>query len=235
MGISVATKSVALRTLEVKAGKKLKTKQRDINEAPPLVKTRRGGGKKSKRKGASFEKTIAKIFAAYYGCRVFRTPGSGGWATSHDFGPRGDLVFTHKRINKLLHVECKKRELWDLSDLLTGMRENSSIDNWWAQTVRDCGKKIPMLIFARNRIKSGKNETMGTPPLVMMRMSDLSMLESKAYKPNEGVQWACDLIRKFIVENDIETRIVITLSDLVRFIRPPRKTPRWKSWVRGEG
>lgn len=179
MRMSVATRSVALSTLERKAGRKSRRKKRR-GDPYPLEKTRSGGGKKSQRKGPRFQNVVAKLFSAYYGCSVRSTPGSGGWATVGDFGPRGDLVFSSRRAP--YHVECKHQEGWDLSDLVTGTRgktttSTNSLEAWWDQTIRDCPKrKTPMLVFKRNQQKIGKSKTMGTPPLLMMRQDDFRKL-----------------------------------------------------------
>jgi len=239
MSMSVAIKSLAVDRLEAKAGKRRRKRKRR-GDPYPLEKTRSGGGKKSKRKGASFESLIAKQWKAYYGCSVRRTPGSGGWGTvgGDDWNVvKGDLVFARKAP---YHIECKKHEGWDLTDLITGVRglnttSTNSLEKWWAQCTRDCPpKKVPMLIFARNRSLVGKSETVGVPPIVMMRLGDLFTLERKSYKPSERKNqlWTVNLLPMFKVVNDAETRVVFTLADFFRFIGPPYKSPHWKKWRR---
>ena len=100
---SVAIGSTAVDRLERKAGKR-RRKPRDRSVPYPITNTRSGGGKKSKRKGSSFENVIAKLFEAYFGGKVRRTPGSGGWGTVGDFGPKGDLVFSVRKAP--YHIEC---------------------------------------------------------------------------------------------------------------------------------
>jgi len=176
---SVAIPSVAVSRLEAKSGRRRRKKKRR-GEPFPIGSAASGGGKKSKRKGAKFEATIAKLFSAYFGCSVRRTPGSGGWATVGDFGPKGDLVFAIRKAP--YHVECKRHEGWDLADLITGKRagdttSTNSIEKWWAQTIRDCPKKkYSMLVFARNIAKAGKGKNIGVPPLLMMRQEDFREL-----------------------------------------------------------
>lgn len=271
MRMSVATKSVALSTLEKRAGRKSRRKKRR-GEAYPLEKTRSGGGKKSQRKGPRFQNVVAKLFAAYYGCSVRSTPGSGGWATVGEFGPRGDLVFASRKAP--YHVECKHQEGWDLSDLVTGTRgkattSTNSLEAWWTQTVRDCPKKkYPMLVFKRNQQKIGKSKTMGVPPLLMMRQEDFRKLGTVYTKKREicevchepqfstpsgmvcknghggadtigGIRtalWcAADFIPHLVYGDETGTRIVCTLSDFFRFMKPPKGSPRRKTWRRGVG
>lgn len=232
MGLSVATPSVAISRLEAKAGFKRRKRKKRYGDAYPIENKRKGGAKKSKRKGASFEKQVASLFGAYFGCSVRRTPGSGGWATVGDFGPRGDLVFAIRRAP--YHVECKKHEGWELEDLITGKRSGdttstNSIERWWAQTIRDCPtKKFPMLIFARN----------GLRPLLMIRDNDLAALHQLGLKNSATEadlgQW--QWIPRFQVWTDIDgCRSVMLLEEFFKFIRPPKCSPRRKTWQRGVG
>jgi hypothetical protein len=231
MGISVATPSVAIDRLERRAGRKRRKKNRR-GDAMPIVNTRNGGGKKSKRKGASFEKTVAGLFSAYFGCSVRRTPGSGGWATVGDFGPRGDLVFAITRAP--YHVECKKHEGWELEDLITFKRgvdttSTNSVEKWWKQTIRDRPeKKIPMLVFARN----------GLEPLLMLYTHDLVKLEKRGVKGmGDNAPWStAGFIRQLHLVDDVEAqRSVLRLADLFKYIRPPKSSPRREAWIHGKG
>jgi hypothetical protein len=237
--VSVAIPSLAIDRLSLKAGVRRRKRKRRRGDPYPLESTRSGGGKKSKRKGASFESVIARAFAIYYGCSVRRTPGSGGWATVGDFGPRGDLVFATRKAP--YHVECKKHEGWDLSDLITGVRgrdttSTNSIEQWWGQCIRDCPrKKIPMLIFARNRQKVGRAESVGVPPLLIIRFADLVQLERMSRKPKDPWKgpWHVDFMPMLSVKTELdEGRVIVTLADFFRFVRPPYKSPRWKAWKR---
>lgn len=253
---SVAVRSVAVSRLEAKAGRKRRKKKRR-GEPFAMEKTSSGGGKKSKRKGAKFESVIAKLFAVYFGCSVRRTPGSGGWATVGDFGPRGDLVFANRRAP--YHVECKRHEGWDLSDLITKVRagtttSTNSLEKWWTQTIRDCPKrKYPMLIFARNLAKAGQGKNVGVPPLLMMRQDDFRELGTvwkrggltivadtddgmvSSYKRRVALWCAADFIPHLMFTNDDGTRIVCLLSDFFKFVKPPKCSPRRKMWKRGAG
>lgn len=233
MGIGIP--SVAL-ALEHRANRKMRKAKRR-GEPFPMESVRSGGGAKSKRKGASFEKTVAALFSAYLGCSVRRTPGSGGWATVGSFGPRGDLVFALQKVPFV--VECKKHEGWDLTDLLTRVRgkdttSTNSIERWWQQCLRDCSpKKIPMLVFARNRV-AAKNVTVGTPPLLMMRLGDFHKVTT--YKKDGVVVWDGDFIPRFTFTDDDGQRVVMLLSDYFKFVRPPKASPRRKGeWKRGIG
>lgn len=247
---------MSMSELETKAGKKRRKKKRR-GDPFPIEKTASGGGKKSKRKGDKFQNVIAKAFSVYLGCSVRSTPGSGGWATVGDFGPRGDLVFGIRRIR--WHIECKKQESWDLTDLITGKRggdttSTNSLERWWAQTIKDCPKKkYPMLVFARNLAKAAKGRNIGVPPLLMMRQDDFRELGTVWKKRNKreiefsnGLKmliggrkialWcAADFIPHLTFSDDTGTRIVCTLADFFRFVKPPKCSPRRKQWKRGIG
>lgn len=241
---SVKLKSLAVDRLERVSGRKRRRKQKRRGDPYPIENTKSGGGKKSKRKGSNFEGDIAKLWKAYYGCSVRRTPGSGGWGTmgGDEWATvKGDLVFS---MRVPYHIECKKHEEWDLADLITGMRgidttSTNSIEKWWEQAVRDCPrKKIPMLIFARNRKVLGNATNIGIPPLLMIRPADLRALEAKSVRKSKRrtfLEWTADMLRRIEIVNDVETRWIITLDDFFRHIRPPVKSPRWKAWKRSNG
>src|SRR6202042_2353734 len=71
-------------------------------------------GRMKRRKGSVFERKVAKMYEAWTGDRVRRTPLSGGWAGAA-FGVKGDLVFA--RVDSI-HNECKNHEGWFLEDLI---------------------------------------------------------------------------------------------------------------------
>jgi len=117
--------------------------------------------KNSRTKGNRGELDVAQVFSKWSGELVRRTPGSGGWGGSKDFGTTADLVCNKKAFP--FHVEVKHREGWVLDDLVTGIRSDhdKSIVKWWEQCVESCPKtvtadetifkKIPLLVFRRNR------------------------------------------------------------------------------------
>ena len=67
-------------------------------------------GKNNRNKGASYERSIAKLFERVFGEAFVRTPQSGGFAKNKtakgdDF--RGDIVPVDKEVECKLHIECK--------------------------------------------------------------------------------------------------------------------------------
>lgn len=106
-------------------------------------------GRKSKRKGASFELKTAKALGAWWEDEFQRTPASGGLRWKSDNNVIGDIVASPSSRFPFV-VECKHREgNWTLESLVIGKHE---IKDWWAQVVEDGrrGHKTPLLMFTRN-------------------------------------------------------------------------------------
>jgi hypothetical protein len=97
-------------------------------------------GKRSRTKGANFERTIAKKFKAFFGVDLVRTPQSGGFAKksvkADEF--RGDIVSADDTIDLALHIECKNAKTW-------------SLPSWLKQSESDCPKgKKPVVIMHKD-------------------------------------------------------------------------------------
>lgn len=98
-------------------------------------------GKRSRNKGANFERTIAKKFKAFFGVDLVRTPQSGGFAKksvkANEF--RGDIVSADEDIDLALHIECKNAQTW-------------SLPAWLKQAESDCpvGKKPVVIMHKAN-------------------------------------------------------------------------------------
>ena len=94
-------------------------------------------GKRSKTKGANYERDVAKKFKKAYDADLVRTPQSGGFAKNlskaDDF--RGDIVPADEDIDLALHIECKNAKTW-------------SLPAWFKQAESDCPKgKSPVVVF----------------------------------------------------------------------------------------
>lgn len=97
-------------------------------------------GKRSRTKGANFERTIAKKFKAFFDVDLVRTPQSGGFAKksvkADEF--RGDIVSADEDIDLGLHIECKNAQSW-------------SLPAWLRQAESDCPKgKKPVVIMHKS-------------------------------------------------------------------------------------
>lgn len=100
-----------------------------------LVKSKKG--KSAKVKGASYERTIAKIFKKYLNIDLVRTPQSGGFAKKSTKADefRGDITSLDDSIQFNLHIEAKCHKVW-------------SLPSWIRQAKEDCPKgKIPCVVF----------------------------------------------------------------------------------------
>jgi len=136
--------------LETLAGfSSLKAQNREI----PKLTDHSAIGRRSKRKGSSNERQIAKILQEYWGHGSWaRTPASGGWAYGKHkeaFNTAGDIITTAP--DWPWCCELKKHEGWTLDQLLHN--EKPEFFNWWKQCVDATPDgQIPLLIAGRNRI-----------------------------------------------------------------------------------
>ena len=107
-------------------------------------------GKRSRNKGASFERAISKKFSEWLECKVRRTPMSGAYGSEWHLG--GDLMFD---IDVPWDVELKNREGWRLEQIFAAKPCGPILDwlnSTWDEAER--AEKIPMVIFTRNRVES---------------------------------------------------------------------------------
>lgn len=94
-------------------------------------------GKRSKSKGASYERKLAEKFKEAFKIDLKRTPQSGGFAKksekADDF--RGDITLVDDRYILKLHIEAKDRKTWSLKE-------------WLRQAESDCPEgRIPIVVF----------------------------------------------------------------------------------------
>lgn len=110
-----------------------------------LIKSKRGAG--SKRKGATYERKIAKLFKDKFNIDLVRTPQSGGFAkkSANADNFRGDITTVDKDVKFKLHLECKDQKTWKLRD-------------WLNQSKADCPEgSIPVVVFHKPQIiENGK-------------------------------------------------------------------------------
>ncbi len=94
-------------------------------------------GRTAKRKGAQFERTLAKKFQGRYGIELKRTPQSGGFAKTSSKADdyRGDIVVVDSDYNLKVHIEAKNQKTWKLKQ-------------WIEQAEEDCPEgKTPIVVF----------------------------------------------------------------------------------------
>lgn len=106
-------------------------------------------GRKSKTKGSTYERTIAKHLTVWWGATFSRVPASGGLHWHSSMNAFGDIIAPPEAGFPFV-IECKKREEWTLDNLFLN---NKEIKLWWEQVVHDAdeSQRVPMLIFSRNR------------------------------------------------------------------------------------
>lgn len=124
-------------------------------------------GKRSKNKGATYERKIANTFKTMLGIELTRTPQSGGFAKKTNKAEefKGDLTCLEKDKEFLLHVETKNQK-------------SVAIRKWIKQADNDCPKgKIPIVVYyLGQQIKDGhvKEEALGD--FVTLRLEDFLAL-----------------------------------------------------------
>ena len=94
-------------------------------------------GRRSRNKGANYERTIAKKFKEFFGIDFVRTPQSGGFAKKSVKADafRGDVVSADSDYELNLHVECKNAQSW-------------SLPAWLRQAESDCPTdKKPVVVM----------------------------------------------------------------------------------------
>lgn len=116
-----------------------KLSQEDLQELnklkEQLEKSKKGKG--AKVKGATYERTLAKIFKKYLGIDLVRTPQSGGFTKKSTKADefRGDITSLDDSIIFRLHIEAKNQKTWKLRD-------------WLRQSKEDCPEgKVPCVVF----------------------------------------------------------------------------------------
>ena len=117
----------------------MKLKRKTVEATDEEIKKEQNSkrGKRSRNKGANFERTTAKKFKEFFGVELVRTPQSGGFAKKAEKADefRGDIVSADKDVDISLHIECKNAQTW-------------SLPAWLRQSESDCPKgKVPCVVM----------------------------------------------------------------------------------------
>jgi len=119
-------------------------------------------GKKSKDKGANFERKIAKLFTAWFqdngiDMHFDRVPASGGLRRRTERSDYiGDISATPDDF--LFTIECKCAESWKFRELIQEVvakrpkNNPSKLSEYWFQACEEASRanKMPMLVFTKN-------------------------------------------------------------------------------------
>ena len=110
-------------------------------------------GAASKRRGNSLENETAKQLTKWSGHTFKRTPASGAWSASEQFGVSADVITTWKEWPYIEECKFYNSGNWTIENLLNS---NQHFPTWVAQAVREGhDNNAPfMLVFRRNRIHS---------------------------------------------------------------------------------
>lgn len=109
-------------------------------------------GLNSKKKGASYERTIAKLLSTWWGAEFHKTPASGALRWGVDNRVVGDIVAPTDAEKFPFVVECKKREQWNFLQIIKGTGEFIS---YWEQVNEDVLRledkdMQPLVVMAKN-------------------------------------------------------------------------------------
>jgi len=159
----------------------------------------KGKGINSKAKGSEYERKVARQLSQWWGEEFHRTPMSGGLHWKEDNRVAGDIVTPPESLYPFT-TECKKREGWDLEQVLKG---TGDVESWWQQSVSD-GERVklkPLLIFSKNF----------APSYFMIRLEDFERIAS--FKKGRIA------FNFFIISIvDKEPRIVCKLEDFLKHV-----------------
>lgn len=150
----------------------------------------------SKDKGDDFERKTAKQLGDWWGEKFNRTPMSGGLHWQEDNRVSGDIVTPPDSLFPWV-VECKKREEWDIIQLVKGTGE---IEKWWNQVLLDSERTRmkPFLVFSKNF----------APSYLMVYEEDFLKITNLIKIP----------YNYFIVSaNDLPKRVVVLLDEFTKY------------------
>ena len=112
-------------------------------------------GKRSKRKGNTYERRCAKLLMEFTSVNFRRVPASGGFnkhsgATIREELFCGDLICDNP--NFLFCVEAKNRKSYSLEAVIKSPA-TAELTKWWLQCVNDANtaKLLPLMFFKPNR------------------------------------------------------------------------------------
>jgi hypothetical protein len=153
----------------------------------------------SKAKGSEFERKVAKALSQWWGEEFHRTPMSGGLHWKEDNRVAGDIVTPPDSLYPFT-TECKKREGWDLEQVLKG---TGDVEKWWNQAVAD-GERVklkPLLIFSKNF----------APSYVMMTLNDFLDISKAKDSRLPFNYFIISVLGK-------EVRVVCNLDDFIKHV-----------------
>lgn len=158
--------------------KKLTPKKKEkpeISLEEKEIRSRRGRG--SKRKGANYERKVAKLFKDKHDIDLVRTPQSGGFAKksskASDF--RGDITCLDETKDFLLHVECKNQKTLKIRD-------------WIEQAQSDCPEdRIPIVVYHLEQVIKDNKVVRKSGEYVTLSLQDfLDLVETHKIIRNRG-------------------------------------------------
>jgi hypothetical protein len=129
---------------------------------------------------------------------------SGGLHWKEDNRVAGDIVTPPDSVFPFT-VECKKREGWQLDQVLKGTGE---VEDWWEQCIGDSERVSlrPFLVFSKNF----------APNFVMMLSEDLNQILIRAHeRSGDRTDFSYFIFHKSHGGN----RVIFLLDDLVKWVQ----------------
>lgn len=132
------------------------------------AETRSRLGRRSRRKGANYERKVKKWFEDKLGITLERTPQSGGFAKNRNLSRvKGDLNTLDDNVELLLHIECKDQKNW-------------SLKSWWKQAIEECPPgKIPIVVYHQTQLNENGVRVQEADDFVMIRVKDFLQVLDK--------------------------------------------------------
>ena len=152
-----------------------KKEKPEISLEEKEIRSRRGRG--SKRKGANYERKVAKLFKEKHDIDLVRTPQSGGFAKksakANDF--RGDITCLDETKDFLLHVECKNQKTLKIRD-------------WLEQAQSDCPEdKVPIVVYHLEQVIKDNKVVRKSGEYVTLSLQDfLDLVETHRIIKDRG-------------------------------------------------
>ena len=127
-------------------------------------------GKSAKVKGATYERTIAKVFKKFLNIDLVRTPQSGGFAKKSTKADefRGDITSLDDTVHFSLHIECKNHKTWKMKE-------------WFKQAKDDCPtNKLPCVIAHQGQVNKEGKRIEQSEDFILMRLEDFLSIVDKS-------------------------------------------------------
>jgi len=150
-------------------------------------------GAYSRRKGAAFERKIARLFADWTGYPCRRTPMSGAYGAEWNLA--GDLMFSRgdhpwKSNSPPLLIELKRREGWTMDQIVA---RTGPFFDWWRKLGSEW-RKATEVIYTQDQAW-WKRTHPDDPYVPSSRTHHTPLIPMLIFKRNNGVIWVATVVQ----------------------------------------